>query len=857
MTTLNNIKGHFYIALFLIATTGCFQSSLPSAESSAPAAIVAPEVLHPRYRKNPTPAGGKSASVNPPVFLIPPERNSQTKQYSFRLSQDRDFPLDKTREAIDIPFAIYNPHEKLAAGTWYWQYRYGQNDWSEMQVFDVPKGLKVFETPSISALIKAVPVDHPRMLVFPQNLAALQTRNRETADAKQVIALANAALSRKIPLESIGNPTRTGTTKTEKKRLALDASKALGNIVAAGMDPLAKAYVLTEKPEYAKAAIQWANAVASWDPNGVSMTNNFADSECMLQLAQVYDACFELLTPEEKTAIRASIQIRGNRFYENWAQTQSLEAKVFSAHVWQHIIERLFKTSLTTLHDIPEAEQWLTLIYEMWLARSPVLGPEDGGWWNGNHYFELNALTLLDIPMILQSLTGMDFLSDPFYANNAYWLMYSFPPNSYSDGFGNGTEKQVEQKMGVLGYADALSRLKGDPYAAWYADQHLQAMEKTLADDNEFRWFRIRWDLPDRPAAANVTDLPSGRVFRETGTVNLHTDLQNPANDLMVSMRSSPFGSTSHAHADQNGFNIQFGGQRLFYNSGYRPSMGVPHYTEWFKATKGHNTVLIDGKEQPIASAESYGWIPRFLQGNQISYALGDASKAYDNASENPQQAGMKTFRRHLTLLHPNIVVIYDELEADHPATWSWLLHSIDPSQLNEADMSLQCETTTARSQVHLMTSSPVDAAISTVFDPKPVNYRGLKNPDGSLMEYKDQWHFSANAETPVTTMRYLAIIQVQSLDGNTPFLNLKKITEDTWSVGEWTIQAGLKAGESPHLLIEHQNQTATLAYGMEKCSFSGVTHSAKGIQSTLLLESKAGKLRKQEAFDELPPGRD
>lgn len=845
------------IALFLFTTTACFQASLPEAKSSSPAAIVAPEVMHPRYRKNSRPADGKIVQVNPPVFQIPVGENKQTNAYSFRLSQDRDFPASKTREGIDIPFSIYNPHEKLATGKWYWQYRYEQKPWSETQVFDVKKGTDVFETPSPSALIKAVPVNHPRMLVFPKNREPLRARNRGSEDARRIIEMADAALTQKPPLESIGKPTLEGTTKTQKKRLALDASKALGNIVAAGMDPLAKAYVLTGKPEYAKAAIRWANEVASWDPNGVSMTNNFADSECMLQLAQVYDACFELLTAEEKTAMRASIQVRGNRFYENWTRTQSLEAKVFSAHVWQHIIERLFKTSLATLHEIPEAEQWLTFIYEMWLARSPVLGPEDGGWWNGNHYFELNALTLLDIPMILESLTGMDFLNDPFYANNAYWLIYSFPPKSYSDGFGNGTEKQFGQKLGVLGYADALSRLKGDSYAAWYADQHLQAMGKTLADDDEFRWFRIRWELPNRPAAANPATLPLARVFRETGTVNMHTDLQNPANDLMVSMRSSPFGSTSHAHADQNGFNIQYGGQRLFYNSGYRPSMGVPHYNKWFKATKGHNTVLIDGKEQPIASAESYGWIPRFLNGNQISYVLGDASKAYDNGSEKPQQAGMKTFRRHLTLLRPNIIVIYDELVADHPAAWSWLLHSIVPSQLDEAKMSLQCETTTARSLLHVMTSSPVDAAIGTEFDPKPVNYRGIKNPDGSLMEYKDQWHFSANAETPVETMRYLAIIQVQNLDEKTPFAELEKINEDTWKVGEWTIRAGLEAGKSPLLHIEHQNKNATLAYGLEKFSFAGTTHSGQGSPSTLLLESKAGKISKQEAFDELPLGRD
>ncbi|MBK7607960.1 MAG: hypothetical protein IPI18_12440 [Saprospiraceae bacterium] len=36
----------------------------------------------------------------------------------------------------------------------------------------------------------------------------------------------------------------------------------------------------------------------------------------------------------------------------------------------------------------------------------------------------------------------------------------------------------------------------------------------------------------------------------------------------------------------------------------------------------------------------------------------------------------MKTFRRHYIMLRPSIIIIYDELKADHPAEWTWLLHN-------------------------------------------------------------------------------------------------------------------------------------------------------------------------------------
>lgn len=41
----------------------------------------------------------------------------------------------------------------------------------------------------------------------------------------------------------------------------------------------------------------------------------------------------------------------------------------------------------------------------------------------------------------------------------------------------------------------------------------------------------------------------------------MHTALQDSKNDLMLSLRSSPFGPLAHAHAEQNTFNLAYGGK--------------------------------------------------------------------------------------------------------------------------------------------------------------------------------------------------------------------------------------------------------------------------------------------------------
>ncbi len=43
---------------------------------------------------------------------------------------------------------------------------------------------------------------------------------------------------------------------------------------------------------------------------------------------------------------------------------------------------------------------------------------------------------------------------------------------------------------------------------------------------------------------------------------------------------------------------------------------------------RAHNSILVNGMTQTIGT-EGYGWIPRWYEGEKISYIVGDASNAY------------------------------------------------------------------------------------------------------------------------------------------------------------------------------------------------------------------------------------
>jgi hypothetical protein len=299
--------------------------------------------------------------------------------------------------------------------------------------------------------------------------------------------------------------------------------------------------------------------------------------------------------------------------------------------------------------------------------------------------------------------------------------------------------------MNYAGYADAMARLFNDPYAAWYSKTIANGFGKDISEDPEFRWFRLqKGNQLKLPSVSPNIKFPEAAVFPEIGVAYMHTTLQNTKTNLMMSVRSSPYASMAHTHADQNTFNIAYGGKRLFYNSGYRPAMGDPHFLEWHKHTQGHNGILIDGKGQAF-NAGGYGYIPRFIHGNQISYAVGVASNAYSGRDEGQNiDAGMKLFRRHYIMLRPSIVVIYDELEADHPAEWSWLLHNDNMMKIDPMKKTILAGNELAQAQVSLFSSSAIEYKLTDQFSVPVDNWTNKVNEDGDTVNFKNQWHFKA-----------------------------------------------------------------------------------------------------------------
>lgn len=795
------------------------------------------------------PANNSEVFFNAPVLRWPFQKGKRAT-YDVQLSPDSTFENNTTLSAQRLSGAMYNPHKALAMGTWYWRFRVTGKTWSPVYHFKVTDKALPMVSPASDKFLSSVPGQHPRILV--NGKMDKLTTLMGSPEAKTILAEAEYALAKGLYSEADAQPSVKGLNAEQDKKILSDAIVALGNHVYKMVLPLCQAYLLTGKTAYRDKAIAMAMEVARWDPEGVSGSRDFTDGMCMYNMALVYDTFYDDLSINDRQTLQKAIGVRLAKFYNSWVN--NIESKVLSGHVWQLILNEFFKSALALYGHESAAAVWLTYGYELFLGRSPVLGGSDGGWGEGASYFQMNMETLVEIPALIKQYTGFDFIkAHPWYEQQADWLIYHFPPLSSADGYGDNTEDLYQPPASYASFATVMAKLMQNGKYAWYADQLIKYQQPDLSKEPVLRWYRIKYTGHlSMPAIANPQSFPMGYLSRETGIAALHTAPANTKNDVMVTMRSSPFGAYGHILADQNTFNILAGGKRLFYRTGYKVAMDDPHRLQWSKHTRSMNGILINDKGQPY-SVESNGYFSRFLQGEQLAYMKGNAANAYQSV-ETREDYGVSKFYRHTVLLKPGIIVIYDELESVNEASWSWLIHSLKSMKLDTLHNQFTATIDNWQGAGRLWSSQPFSWNITDTFAVPAVVYR---NYTGMLTKkYENtQWHVKATNRQKNRQQRFLAIIEVDK--NGTVARFTEKGTEKGMTrvtVGDWEIEAALSTDLAPRLQIRStERKTAFTAYG-EEFSFLGNTYKGNIANSSKLVELVNGKISLKEAGDQLLP---
>ena len=804
--------------------------SKPSHKAIAYHAVIHSDTksLHPTPRTSASPIKGEQVSRNPPALLWPAAKGAGVR-YSVRLSQSPRFPKRNTISEVGLQWAMFNPFRILEPGTWHWQYGVatkGQTRWSETFSFEIGPKTRLFDLPLADDLTKNAQQRSPRLLPTREDVRRIRT-DEALSLTQRLYRGTSHLLGQELPDDT--TPAPQGDDEYKQMKFARWGSKRLAGAQVTAVESLLCAGLLTGDARFTNEAVRRALNIASWDPDGFTnpVISDFADASCMRAMALVYDSAYDQLSAQQRAKLSDAMAARCSRFFEE--SVNDVEVKLFGAHLWQHLLTEFYEASLALLGDRPEAPVWCRYIYELWVARFPLIAGDHGGWANGPKYFGTNVETLILMSHYFRQFGATGFDEQPWFRNASRFLRYTWPPGSENDGFGDGTELENTPSTLHLHWVEYLGHRFNDEAGtaygeAWREHTDVDPLNPRLAVMNLGRSpIRKRHAKPE----------PKSILFRDTGLVSAHTSRDRIDRNLNVAFRSSPFGSINHMHSCQNAFNILYGGERLFANSGYYIAMADPHAKEWYRHTRGHNTILIDGQGQ-TRSPEGYGWIPRHIDGDRVTYWLGDASNAYGDA-------GLVRFRRHVALLHPNIVVIYDDLEADHEATWTWQLHAQNRLTFNKRTRVFASRNAQGCGKITFASSAPFGTEIGDAFDPPAVNWGGKSYKGEKVEDFPKRWHGSVTTE-PEAGARFLSIVSV----GQKP-AEVKQSKDGSYRIGGWRIDAEMEAQTPASLTITRSRDGILLAADRSSVELAGKTYRTPN--GTLLIEGE----RRQRSRDTLP----
>ena len=511
------------------------------------------------------------------------------------------------------------------------------------------------------------------------------------------------------------------------------------------------------------------------------------------------------------------------------------EKEFISAPWSNHAVRALAFTGLAglaALGELPEAEKWLDYVIRCYLTSFPTWGSDDGGWSQGLSYWSAYMLWQTNFIDALHLCSDVNLYHKPFFRNNGYFAVHFHPPYAVRGGFGDHGEAAptLAEKLLIQRYARAFN----DPVLLWqannihYDESHLNRLQILPEKMDWKEWFMedvvaILSVLPSDLEPHSPAGLPQAKLLKDIGWAAMHSDLGNAENDVWALFKSSPYGSFSHSHADQNSFQVNAYGKALIIDSGYYPWYGSPHHNLWTRMTRAHNSILINGRGQSYGTMEASGTIEEFEHTEALTTVTGECARAYNlplnehtakqwEEHQDEPLPGMepeaKIVRRTIVFAHDKEtpwLAVHDYLNTEGPGTFDYLLHTLEKMQLDQENQHLLIKSGDVGLDVYFLTPEKLEFRQSDKFPIAPEErYEGAP----------EQWHFTAQTVDETDEMRFLVLMIPRRLGEDADGLKVKRLDYGTvqgFQVGEEKVLAWWGTGEKGDFSVAGSDEDAKL----------------------------------------------
>ncbi|MBD3290585.1 DUF4962 domain-containing protein [candidate division KSB1 bacterium] len=716
----------------------------------------------------PNPINHIESEVNPPAFVWLPVENAAN--YTLLLYQKDVLVFQKT----DLKQNVFAANEPFAPGQYHWRVKVFDNDQKLLAEspdfhFSIPADAVEFPYPDIQKLARNISDQHPRLIFSADKLdefrRSLSSGRRDAWNAVKAIADKSLSLDNPVP-PWYGDIEDYGKRRLEYRQYY----HYIREYIDQGLQALGIAWLMTGESKYADTGKRILLTIAGWHADGITSSKHIGFDEPGLSIARClhrgYDWLYTALSEEERNIVRKSCIDRARDTYQRIAFQRPFLQEPGASHD-ARLIGYLSEQALVLHGEIPDEDfyKWLDFSLTGFWTVFPHWGGKDGGWAEGTGYaaaYNIRATTWIES---VYSVLGLNLWEKPFFSKLQNFFLYCARPNGEFWPYGDGAERgprQISSRAKLL--VDLMTHYAQrfeNPVNQWWADN-------VVLHNEEISNPVIPMILPKKVKATKPVEIEQAKLFQDIGWSAFHSDLSDLESDVFFLFKSSPYGSYSHSHADQNSFYLSVGGYALAIPSGYYgPVYGAPHHAEWTRSSKANNTILVNGEGQTVRDFEAVGKITAFRNNDSVAYVCGDAAPAYSGKLE--------LFDRHVMYVRPGLFVILDDLKASEPSTFQWMLHALNRMEIDESQQTITIDRPDAKARFYLFTSPEQQFHISQTdtFD-TPFNA-------GSLPKYhrevENQWHITAATQKSTVSTRIAAFVTA-----GTRLPNIEWVNADGWT---------------------------------------------------------------------------
>jgi len=607
------------------------------------------------------PANGEHQLQNPPTFTWARYPGAAAR-YEIQIAPKGGAPIGAT-----VDRTWYLPTKALAEGDYTWRVRpAGSSDWSTPRAFSISGKSTTFEVPD-NATLRARILDKARPRSLPPSFtpyASWNAAKKHDLDPYlsrlvNVVKLQTGALpdlsDERWPL--VITAPLTAAMAAQQREIANRIDEASEQLEGAAI-----LWRLKKDPAHLKEAFKRGDQLAALSPSGPTSYANQdqATRQIALSLVKAVDLLAADLDADRKARWLKMVSVRGGEIFRNLAADGGrLDQHPFDSH-GNTLLSYMALISTLALGDVPDAQKWFDFTFRDFAgAPEPWSGP-DGGYANGTAYAQYAAGYMLALWDPIRQATGVNMYAKPWTAGFMDFLIEFVPPGAPVHAFGDASETKPDFRV-----LRAFARRVASPHAAWYADK-LTAIEDAQS-------------VLEAPYPMSMSEgrrkakPPNAFGFRSIGWVAMHSDI-GASGDMAFYFKSSPYGSFSHSHGDQNGLLLTVAGQPLLVKAGWYDWYGSPRWTDWYHQTRSQNAITFDGGKGQVVSGyreqlQHNGSILQFTPRPDYDYAEGDATPAYGGQ--------LTQARRQVVYLHDaNAIVVRDKLSANAPHTYEFNVHS-------------------------------------------------------------------------------------------------------------------------------------------------------------------------------------